>query len=83
MTLRNPSPAVGAAAAFIALCLVSDIGLAQPGQGRGGRGGFGIDPRAESRTYMFEDTGEELPYCMFVSSKVDPDEPAPSAGRRR
>jgi predicted peptidase len=26
---------------------------------------------------MFEDTGVELPYCMFVSSKVDPDQPAP------
>ena len=75
MTLRIRPLATGAAAAFIVLGLVSGTGLAQPGQGR--PGGFGLDPRAESRTYMFEDTGEELPYCMFVSSKVDPAEPAP------
>jgi poly(3-hydroxybutyrate) depolymerase len=46
---------------------------------RGGRGagGFGIDPRAERRTYHFEDTGEDLPYCVFVSSKVSRNTPAP------
>ena len=77
MTIRNHLPTVGAAAALFALSLVSGISLAQPGQGRGGPGGFALDPRAKSMTYMFEDTGEELPYCMFVSSKVDPDEPAP------
>jgi predicted peptidase len=26
---------------------------------------------------MFEEAGQEMPYCMYVSSKVDPDEPAP------
>jgi len=42
------------------------------------RGGFGpVDPRAERRTYVFEDTGEELPYALFVSSKVRDDEPSP------
>jgi len=77
MTPRNQPHTVGATTALIALSLVSAVSLAQPGQGRGGRGGFGLDPRANSLTYTFEDTGEQLPYCMFVSSKVDPDEPAP------
>jgi predicted peptidase len=47
----------------------------QPGPGapaavgqRGGRGA--IDPRVQQRTYLFADTNEELPYAVFVSSKV-------------
>jgi predicted peptidase len=35
---------------------------------RGGRGA--IDPRVQQRTYRFADTNEELPYAVFVSSKV-------------
>jgi predicted esterase len=60
------------------LSLISASALAQPGQGRGaGRGGFGLDARAEDRTYRFVDTNEDLPYCVFVSSKVSKDTPAP------
>jgi poly(3-hydroxybutyrate) depolymerase len=69
--MRQSTTVASATAAVIALGLVSSAVLAQPG------GGFGIDPRAEKRTYHFEDTNEELPYCMFVSSKVEPDKPAP------
>jgi len=72
--LRTRSPAIGAAATFIALSFVSGISSAQPGPGRGG---FGLDARAQSKTYMFEEAGMEMPYCMYVSSKVDPDKPAP------
>ncbi len=43
--------------------------------GRGGRGA--IDPRVQQRTYTFEDTGEQLPYAVFVSSKVNKDKKAP------
>src|SRR5690348_10069747 len=35
---------------------------------RSGRGA--IDPRVQQRTYLFADTNEELPYAVFVSSKV-------------
>lgn len=35
------------------------------------------DPRAEERTYTLAATGEEMRYTMFVSSKVDPEVPAP------
>ena len=49
-------------------------------RGQGGRGaGFNqaTDPRVQNRTYRFEDTGEELPYCVFVSSKVSKDKKNP------
>jgi predicted peptidase len=43
--------------------------------GRGGRGA--VDPRVQQRTYMFSDTGEQLPYAVFVSSKVSKDKKNP------
>jgi predicted esterase len=46
-----------------------------PGQ-PGGRSWSG-DPRVQSRTYLFSDTGENLPYAVFVSSKVTKDTKAP------
>ena len=36
----------------------------------GGLTGPATDPRVQNRTYHFTDTNEELPYCLFVSSKV-------------
>ncbi|HEY5666036.1 MAG TPA: alpha/beta hydrolase-fold protein, partial [Gammaproteobacteria bacterium] len=62
-----------AALAWLALGLCSASVLAQPGQGRV----WNSDPRAEDRTYLFEDTNEELPYCIFASSGVSADTPAP------
>jgi len=55
----------------------------QPGPGAaaaatgqpGGRGA--IDPRVQQRTYRFADTNEELPYAVFVSSKVSKDKKNP------
>lgn len=35
------------------------------------------DPRVQQRTYRFDETGEDLAYTVFVSSKVRPDTPAP------
>ncbi|HTM02464.1 MAG TPA: prolyl oligopeptidase family serine peptidase [Vicinamibacterales bacterium] len=43
--------------------------------GRGGRGA--VDPRVQQRTYLFTDTNEQLPYAVFVSSKVKKDKKAP------
>jgi predicted peptidase len=55
-------------------------GAAAPGAQRGGRGGGGglaADPRAQSRTYKFADTNEDMQYCVFVSSKVSKDKKNP------
>jgi predicted esterase len=35
------------------------------------------DPRVQSRSYVFTNTGETLPYAVFVSTKVSKDKPAP------
>lgn len=35
------------------------------------------DPRVQQRKYHFEDTNEDLPYALYVSSKVTKDRPAP------
>ena len=53
----------------------ADAGGAGPGQ-PAGRSWSG-DPRVQSRTYLFSDTGENLPYAVFVSSKVTKDTKAP------
>lgn len=76
-----------AAFAFLSLaaCLtliVPDLVHAQPpaaakGGGKGRGKGFAQDPRAETRTYHFADTNEDLPYSLYVSSKVKPNEKAP------
>lgn len=72
LEFRTPTPITILAILFMALAGPS--ALAQ--RGRGGSG-FGLDPRAEDRTYHFEDTDEDLPYCLFASSKVSPGTPAP------
>jgi predicted esterase len=49
------------------------------GKAKGGFGGFikSNDPRVQNRTYHFADTNEDLPYCVFVSSKVSKDKKNP------
>lgn len=37
----------------------------------------GVDSRVQQRTYLFTQTNEQLPYALFVSSKVTRDKPAP------
>jgi predicted peptidase len=46
---------------------------------RGGFGGFirSNDPRVQNRTYHFDETNEDLPYCLFVSSKVSKEKKNP------
>src|SRR5688500_8916390 len=46
----------------------------QSGRG-GGRGA--VDPRVQQRTYMFGDSSEQMPYALFVSSKVSKDKKNP------
>lgn len=44
---------------------------------RGGRGQQPADPRVQNRTYLFTDTNEQIPYAVFVSSKVSRDKKHP------
>jgi poly(3-hydroxybutyrate) depolymerase len=70
----------------LTLCLGAASALAQAppaaaqGQGRGaarGGGGFAADPRAQVRTYHFADAKQDMQYCVFASSKVSKNTPAP------
>lgn len=80
--MKRKTGAITCTAALLALCLGSMFALAQapsapgPGPGRGG-GGFAADPRAQVRTYHFADAGQDMQYCVFASSKVSRDKPAP------
>ncbi|HLG54553.1 MAG TPA: prolyl oligopeptidase family serine peptidase [Vicinamibacterales bacterium] len=49
---------------------------APPAPGRG-RGPVPADPRAQIRTYRFADTNEDIPYAIYVSSKVSRDKKNP------
>jgi predicted peptidase len=49
---------------------------AAPQAGRGGGRGA-VDPRVQQRTYTFADTNEQMPYALFVSSKVTRDRKSP------
>ena len=60
----------------ITLCLSFSRTQAQPAQPPAGHS-WSNDPRVQSRTYAFTNTGETLPYAVFVSTKVAKDKPAP------
>ena len=42
-----------------------------------GRGPSPVDPRVQIRTYRFTDTNEDIPYAIFVSSRVSRDKKNP------
>jgi predicted esterase len=74
---RTPRLLTGIAAVL----LLHSVSAQPPGQAlpEGIRGGSEVTPAdgVEIRTYVFEETGEELPYSVFVSSKLKPGEKAP------
>jgi len=59
--------------------LQTQAGLAQAPAASAPKGGpaKAPDPRVQQRKYHFADTNEELPYALFVSSKVSKDKKAP------
>lgn len=67
--------AVVGAAACLTLNLWSAVALAQAPPP--GARVFKADPRAETRTYHMDDANKDVPYCLFKSSKVSKDKPAP------
>jgi predicted esterase len=60
-----------------ALFLPISLTLAQPATGQPAVRSWSNDPRVQSRTYLFTNTGETLPYAVFVSTKVAKEKPAP------
>jgi poly(3-hydroxybutyrate) depolymerase len=50
---------------------------AAPQAGRGGGQRGGVDPRVQQKTYLFAETNEQIPYALFVSSKVTKDKKNP------
>ena len=71
------STAIANAAANLASSKVTSPPVAKTaGQSRR-TGGDPVDDRVELRTYHFTNTDEELPYAVFVSSKVTKDKKAP------
>ncbi len=66
-------------AAMLLTLLPTPQASAQAPAPKGKGGGFvrSNDPRVQNRTYHFADTNEDLPYCLFVSSKVSKDKKNP------
>ena len=60
-----------------ALGLSFSLSQAQPVPGQPAARSWSSDPRVQSRSYVFTNTGESLPYAVFVSTKVAKDKPVP------
>jgi len=71
--------AFAALAAWLTLSIPDTAQAQAPAgaKGKGGGKGFAQDPRAQTRMYHFEDTNEDLPYSLYVSSKVKKNQKAP------
>ncbi|HTQ35884.1 MAG TPA: prolyl oligopeptidase family serine peptidase [Steroidobacteraceae bacterium] len=84
--------AVAGAVACLSLCAASVFAQAPQGPGPGaghgagqgpgrgpgpGGGAFNADPRAETRTYHMDDANTDVQYCVYKSSKVSKNKPAP------
>jgi predicted esterase len=86
----SQNPARVASRALCVLLALANVGvlLAQapapaapenvpPVPGRGARGPIPVDPRVQIRMHHFAETNEDIPYALFVSSKVDAKKKAP------
>src|SRR5690349_2755629 len=73
----TPAIAIAGVSAVAAL-MAPSAALAQPPvpNGRGGSR-FTQDPRVETRMYHFDDTNVDLPYSLYVSTKVTKGQKAP------
>jgi predicted esterase len=60
---------------LLLIVAVPDVGAQAPA--RGGRGPIPVDPRVQIRMHHLADTNEDIPYALFVSTKVDPKKKAP------
>ena len=80
ISIRTTTAVAFAALAAWLILSIPDTAQAQApagAKGKGGGKGFAQDPRAQTRMYHFEDTNEDLPYSLYVSSKVKKDQKIP------
>jgi poly(3-hydroxybutyrate) depolymerase len=89
MTSKNLAKGILVAGLIVSLRLaISPIYFAQqatqaapaagaPQAGRGGGQRGAVDARVQQRTYTFAETNEQMPYALFVSSKVTKDKKSP------
>jgi len=80
MNIQNATLASTTLALVLSYALLqTQAGLAQAPAAGAPKGGpaKAPDPRVQQRKYHFADTNEELPYALFVSSKVSKDKKAP------
>ena len=75
LNLKMTAIALAAFAASLMLVHAQAPDGKQAAKGKGS--GFAQDPRVQTRMYHFEATNEELPYSLYVSSKVTKDKKAP------
>jgi hypothetical protein len=68
---------LGSIGLVFALCLPFRLAQAQPLTNQPAVQSWSSDPRVQSRSYVFANTGERLPYAVFVSTKVAKEKPAP------
>lgn len=66
-----------AASALACFVIVATLGFSPTSALAQGRDMYNIDPRAEERSYHFDEAGMDMPYCVYASSKVDENTPAP------
>jgi predicted esterase len=67
---------IGLGHTSLAVAQQPDAQAAPAAPGRG-RGPIPVDPRVQIRSYLFTDTNEQIPYAVFVSSKVSSDRKSP------
>ena len=83
MQFHNRTLSMTCLAGIAGMVLCVQSGFAQQGKAvnptaaPAGRGAQALDPRVQQRTYHFADTNEDLPYAVFVSSKVTKDKKSP------
>ena len=74
--IRHPAGFVPTLA--VALLLAAGVPADLPAQREARDNEYAVnDPRVQHRTYVMEETGETIPYALFVPSSYDPAIPAP------
>ena len=75
-TIRHPAPPVAALAAVLALGAFAPADAVAQREARDDEYAVN-DPRVQHRSYVMEETGETIPYALFVPGGYDPATPAP------